>query len=138
MSIPELAPSVEPMTAKLRELLARARQIKPVDTIEPPLPVSEFSGEEQHLLEDNNGERRRPPNAVFETAARSLLYEIVVSIDSPAPSNHSTQYIHQASTPISDPGFVDVWNLLDIVQICGDHGISGEECREGWAWANVL
>jgi hypothetical protein len=28
----------------------------------------------------------------------------------------------KGSTPISEPSFVDVWNLLDILQYCGDRG----------------
>jgi hypothetical protein len=34
----------------------------------------------------------------------------------------SLAYISKGSTAISEPSFVDVWNLLDILQYCGDRG----------------
>lgn len=37
----------------------------------------------------------------------------------------------QGSTSIEEPGFVAVWNLLDILQYCGDRGMSRMIVRPG-------
>ncbi|KAJ9649756.1 hypothetical protein H2199_000535 [Coniosporium tulheliwenetii] len=98
MAMPEVA-SVESIEQQLLELLQRARQVKKVSTIDPPLPVSELSRDHGRLLEVTGIHAQ---NAATETAARNLLHRLV------------------ASTSIDQPSFVEVWNLLDILQECGD------------------
>lgn len=102
-------PSLEDAVAKLNELLARARQIKPQTELEPPLPAADFTGE--HGLPG----RQPNHNALVETAARRLFQATLCSND------------------VRDPAFVDVWNLLDILSICGDQG----QCEASLAWALI-
>lgn len=75
-------PSVNAILAKLQNLLARAREVKSVQTIEPPLPVAEFVQEVgslgQGVFETQLDSHRF---AVVETAARKIFYEILVSED---------------------------------------------------------
>ncbi|KAF2457952.1 THO complex subunit 1 transcription elongation factor-domain-containing protein [Lineolata rhizophorae] len=100
MTGPEVA-SVEAATVRLEDLLGRARRVKQSNSIEPPLPVSEFASDDG-LLAATEPDSRHAHNAVVETAARNLQYNVV------------------AHTNIEDPAFVKVWNLLDILQILGD------------------
>ncbi|EON65357.1 hypothetical protein W97_04595 [Coniosporium apollinis CBS 100218] len=102
MAMPEVA-SVESIEQQLLELLQRARQVKKVSTIDPPLPVAELSKDHGRLLEVTGIHAQ---NAATETAARNLLHRLV------------------ASTSIDQPSFIEVWNLLDILQECGDR----DEC----------
>lgn len=75
-----IPPSVEAMTAKLRHLLDRAREIKSVQTIEPPLPVTDLI-QETTILRDGifDGESDAHQYTVVETAARKIFYETLVS-----------------------------------------------------------
>lgn len=100
----DLQPVVN-VTQRLRTLLDRAKALKPEDTIEPLLPVSELL-DEVHALNDDLGEDcdQTYRNSIVETAARDIFYSFI------------------SSTDIQDPAFVDVWNLLDIVLLCGDEG----------------
>ena len=73
-------PSVEAVLAKFRSLLDRAREVKPVKTIDPPLPVADFAPEVASLgqgIFDGQSDSHR--FAVVETAARKLFYETLVS-----------------------------------------------------------
>ncbi|KAF2843135.1 nuclear matrix protein [Patellaria atrata CBS 101060] len=99
----QVMPSVGAATERIQELLRKAQTIKKSSTIDPPLPAAEFSGPNGLYLGEHVGDRSSQ-YAVIETAARSCLYEFV------------------ASRTIDQPSFVEVWNLLDIVQICGDNG----------------
>ncbi|KAK8170732.1 THO complex subunit 1 transcription elongation factor-domain-containing protein [Phyllosticta citribraziliensis] len=95
--------SVEAVTARFKHLLQQARQIKPSDTIEPPISVADLLKEESLLLSETI-QNQSSHNTVAETAAKSLLHHLV------------------ATTTIDDPEFVQVWNLLDIVLICIERG----------------
>lgn len=73
-------PSVDAISAKLRALLDRAREIKSAQTIEPPLPVAEFVQEVGSLGSDVFGSQSDSHRfSVVETAARSIFYETLVS-----------------------------------------------------------
>lgn len=69
MTIPDTG-GVQTVILRLRELLQRARQLKP-RSIEPPLPPSEFSGELGLAS-------RRSNFPTIELAARRLFEELVV------------------------------------------------------------
>ncbi|KAF2425253.1 hypothetical protein EJ08DRAFT_700482 [Tothia fuscella] len=90
---------------RLRALLARARELKLAHTIEPPLPSSEFQGD----LGLPFGTTRF---VAVELAARQLFEELV------------------GTTAIEDSNFVHIWNLLDILSICGDQG----QCEPSLVW----
>jgi len=89
---------------RLNFLLQRARLVKPSTSIDPPLQVAELVPEDQALLGDIEGEREVRWLAV-DSAARRLFY-----------ANLGAIRIHQ-------PDFVTIWNLLDILQYCGDRGM---------------
>ncbi|KAK8238314.1 THO complex subunit 1 transcription elongation factor-domain-containing protein [Phyllosticta capitalensis] len=95
--------SVEAVTARFKQLLQQARQIKSSDAIEPPISVADLLSENTLLLSDNI-QNQSSHNTVAETAAKSLLHHLV------------------ATTTIDDAEFVQVWNLLDIVLICIERG----------------
>ena len=109
MAIPEESASSHAQS-RLLDLLERARQLKPSTDIEPPLPASEFSGVQGLPT---------PPNitrahyfAAIEDAARHIYQA------------------RAASTLIEDPGFVEIWNLIDILSVCVDQ----EQCDPALAW----
>lgn len=91
--------------SRLRALLQHARGLKPESTVEPPLPTAELAAAVQALHDgfDSRYDQTYRYLAV-ETASRELFYSLVTSMD------------------IKDPSFVEVWNLLDILQVCGDYG----------------
>jgi len=99
MDVTEL-PSVEASVERLRELLNRASKIKSKPDIEPPLPISEYSGEKGLPSEIEN-----KSYAVIEVAARQLFLQFLTN-----------------SSSVDDAEFVHVWNLLDILNILGDQG----------------
>nr|POF18512.1 tho complex subunit 1 [Quercus suber] len=91
--------------ARLQALLDRAKKIKKTAGVEPPLPVSKFAGDVDKLHDDIN--ERYGETYLFlavETAAREIFYTLIRSLD------------------FEDPAYVEVWNLLDILMICGDRG----------------
>ncbi|KAF2280161.1 uncharacterized protein EI97DRAFT_455084 [Westerdykella ornata] len=92
------------MAERLRVLLQRARTVKQSTSLEPPLPVSELVTNTDHILGSVVGDKEVHMNAI-ETAARNVFYSTL------------------ASCPIGDPSFVDIWNLLDILQYCGDRDL---------------
>ncbi|CAK1359868.1 THO complex subunit 1 [Cercospora beticola] len=102
------ASDLEPVTVignRLNALLDRARQEKPESTVEPALQLSSFSNEVAALHDGLDAKYDQAYRfSCVETAAREAFYSLV----------HSTD--------IQDPAFGDVWNLLDIVLMCGDHG----------------
>ncbi|KAH3917817.1 hypothetical protein HBI56_112630 [Parastagonospora nodorum] len=90
--------------SRLNYLLERARSVKPSTSIDPPLQVSDLIREDEFLFDPIEGsdEARR---LSVETAAKSLFYA------------------NLGSTRIGEPAFVSIWNLLDILQYCGDRDI---------------
>lgn len=106
MAIPDIEPA-QAMTFRLQELLERAKHVKKA-TVDPALPVSELVGEDELLLSDAVGDKETH-KSIVERAARNIFYDIL------------------ASTPIDHPEFVQIWNLLDILQYCGDR----DQCYSG-------
>lgn len=101
---------VAQVTARLQAFLDRARTVKPESAIEPPLPVSEIIPGVDDLHIDLDGRRDQAYRfSITETAARRIFYGFINSTD------------------IEDPAFVQVWNLLDIVLLCGDRGTAAPE-----------
>lgn len=96
--------SLNPVAQRLDYLLRRARVVKQSTNIDPPLQVSELVPENESLLGDIEGEKEVRGLAI-ESAAKSVFY------------------INLGSTRIDEPSFVTVWNLLDILQYCGDRGL---------------
>ncbi|KAK4975573.1 hypothetical protein LTR66_010968 [Elasticomyces elasticus] len=99
--------SVPETIKRIQDLLGLARQIKQVDTVEPPLPASEFAAGVDRLgATDTKG--AQPPlgqqQNVIEIAARQIFQSLLCEAEA------------------DDPGFVQVWDLLDILQICEDRG----------------
>lgn len=101
-SVADLQP-VAAATAKLQVLLDKARIIKPDSTVEPPLPIAPLI-EDVNGLQDGLGESYDQASrfGAVETAARELFYALINAAN------------------IQDPAFVQVWNLLDILLLCGD------------------
>jgi THO complex subunit 1 len=109
MAVPKESAATYAAT-RLRELLDKAKRLKAATDIEPPLPPPEFQGELGLPL---------PPHATrlhyfaaVEDAARHVYQE------------------RAASTTIQDPGFVEIWNLFDILSVCGDQ----EQCDPCLVW----
>lgn len=106
MAVPATS-SKDILSARLNALVRRARTVKPETSIDPPLQISA-------LLEDNEAivERIEPRDLrelTAESAAKSILYPIL------------------SSARINDLSFVDVWNLLDIVQGCADRDLCSNQ-----------
>lgn len=74
-------PSVGVISERLRGLLQRAREIKSVETIDPPLPVADLAQGVSSLGKDVFDSQ---PDAhkftVVETAARKIFYETIVRL----------------------------------------------------------
>lgn len=107
MAIPETS-GISDAVTRLRDLLDRARQIKPTTNIIPPLPSSAFQGASG--IPSLPGSTTHP--FAVEYAARQILQS------------------RTASTPINDPGFIEVWDLLDILNICSDQ----DQCEPSLVW----
>jgi len=69
------------VAVRLGHLLQRARVVKPVATIDPPLQVSELVPEDEALLDDLEGEKEARWLAV-DSAAKSVFYAYLVSMGS--------------------------------------------------------
>lgn len=105
-SVAEL-PSVASITAKLQALLEQAKTIKPTASVEPALPTAELIPAVDSLDADLDARYASDlayKFAAVETAAREQFYSIL------------------SQTSIEDPEFVAVWNLLDVLLLCGDRG----------------
>lgn len=115
----ELEP-VAQVAVRLTALLERARQLKPVDAIEPPLPVTELIPGID-ALQTGIDERHEQAQkfAVVETAVRQIFSSLI------------------SSTDIEDRAFVQVWNLLDILIVCGNRGAAAPELI-GWLIEELL
>ena len=95
--------TVANVTARLQALLERARSVKPESAVEPPLPTAGLLQEVDALYDDLGGDYDQSYKfATVETAARDVFYSLI------------------SSTDIQDPAFVEIWNLLDILLLCGD------------------
>jgi THO complex subunit 1 len=106
ISVAEL-PSVASITAKLQALLEQAKTIKPTASVEPALPTAELIPAVDSLdadLDAKYASDHAYKFAAVETAAREQFYSIL------------------SQTSIEDPQFVAVWNLLDVLLLCGDRG----------------
>jgi THO complex subunit 1 len=72
-------PSVGVTSERLRALLQRAREIKSVETIDPPLPVADLAQEVSSLGKDVFASQSDAHKfTVVETAARKIFYEAIV------------------------------------------------------------
>ncbi|KAL8661937.1 MAG: hypothetical protein Q9202_005138 [Teloschistes flavicans] len=97
--------SVDRLTTSLRELLARAKGIKPDGGIEPALTATSLGGDVETLKKQAEGGVTVNPQdhyAALETACRTIFYELL------------------ASTSIQDPSFGQIWDLLDVVLVLSD------------------
>ncbi|KAJ4354938.1 hypothetical protein N0V95_003404 [Ascochyta clinopodiicola] len=110
MAIPVADVPQDSTATRLEELLKRARSVKPTTTIEPSLQVSELVPDNEPLFSDINGEKDVLSTAV-ESAAKRVFYANI------------------GLTSIDEPAFITVWNLLDILQYCGDRVFSFLESR---------
>lgn len=100
-------PSVASITAKLQALLERAKAVKPTASVDPALPIAELIPLIDSLDTDVGSQYASDQAyrfAAVETAAREQFYSIL------------------GQTSIEDPEFVEIWNLLDVLLICGDRG----------------
>jgi THO complex subunit 1 len=120
MAVPDVL-SADAVAPRLDYLLQRARVVKPSTSIDPPLQVSELVPENEPLLGKIEGGDQIRTLAV-ESAAKSVFYANLVSHYVPLPVPHVCLHA-QGSTRIEEPAFVTVWNLLDILQYCGDRGM---------------
>ncbi|OKL62078.1 hypothetical protein UA08_02723 [Talaromyces atroroseus] len=97
----------------VRDLLARATEVKKSHGVEPPITEANLGDLAARVLLKNGdalSESNKQLNyAAVETAFREKFYELL------------------ASTSIDDPAFVNIWNLLDIVSIFSDN----EQCEAG-------
>ena len=118
MAVPEY-PSEASMILRLHQLLDRARQVKTSDGIEPHVPIAEFEAGLDFLLSDGIVDSTIH-NGVVDGAAHTVLYERLVSIALVAMTLGYHTDCEQSSTKVYEPSFVDVWNLLDILQFCID------------------
>jgi THO complex subunit 1 len=72
-------PAVGIISERLRALLQRAREIKSVETIDPPLPVSDLAQGVSSLGKDVFASQSDAHKfTVVETAARKIFYEAIV------------------------------------------------------------
>ncbi|KAK4956556.1 hypothetical protein LTR10_006083 [Elasticomyces elasticus] len=99
-------PAVAHATARLQALLEHARQLKSETAVEPPLPTSELVAEVDALKE---GLDKRIVHNTVETAARRIFYGLIDATD------------------ISNADFVHVWNLLDLLILCGEREAAAPE-----------
>lgn len=102
-------PGIGAMSGQLLRLLSRAEEIKPAFQSEPPLSASAFAGQ-QGIAPLPGFEHSHA--ALVEVAARRIFYDAVSSCD------------------IKDPQFCRIWNLLDILSICGDQ----DQCPPELVW----
>lgn len=95
--------SVAAVTARLKVLLQQAQSVKQQSTIDPPLRTSEILAAVDDLYNAIDEKYDQAYKfATVETAARDIFYSLI------------------SSTEIQDSAFVEVWNFLDILLLCGD------------------
>ncbi|KAK3708666.1 hypothetical protein LTR37_011388 [Vermiconidia calcicola] len=108
-SAAELQPVVN-VAGRLQALLDLARSLKPPTAVETALPIAGILPEVSALHDDFSDDYDQTYRySAVETAARKIFYSLISSID------------------IQDSAFVQVWNLLDILTLCGDRGICTPE-----------
>ncbi|KAG9235274.1 THO complex subunit 1 transcription elongation factor-domain-containing protein [Amylocarpus encephaloides] len=91
----------------LQEMLQKAREVKPTNTVEPPLnkpDLGDLFNRINTLFASlpTPEVKKRSQYAIIETAARDAYYHFL------------------ANTTIDAPEFVGVWHLLDIISILSD------------------
>jgi THO complex subunit 1 len=116
---------VEDVTLRLDTLLKRARQLKQSDSIQPPLPASEFAGD---LGLPPSDVSKRTHHSSVDIAAKRLLQSQLVSRIPNVIWHHANA--HQTTIDIDSAEFGQIWNLLDIVQILGDQ----DQCEPVLLW----
>lgn len=105
-SVAEL-PSVTSINTNLQGLLEQAKALKPTASVDPALPTAELIPIVDSIDADLDGTHASDQAyrfAAVETAAREQFYSIL------------------GQTSIEDADFVAVWNLLDVLLLCGDRG----------------
>ena len=121
MSKDSLLDTVSIVSSRLRSLLSKARIVKPSTSIEPALSSPDFANDVQNIADSPERSNDQLSGSVdfaptkqtaFEIAAREILYETIGNYD------------------VRDAGFVDVWNLLDLLQICA---AQQQQCDSGLA-----
>ncbi|KAE9983237.1 hypothetical protein EG328_010178 [Venturia inaequalis] len=113
--------AMQEAAARLRSLLARARELKPAHTIDPPLPYKAFSGS-SGLPSDSSPLPPKPTQ--LQALAHQLNYQ---SVENAA---RGIFFERLSTSLIRGADFVEVWNLLDIVNICGDQS----QCDPSLVW----
>ncbi|KUL88068.1 hypothetical protein ZTR_04111 [Talaromyces verruculosus] len=97
----------------VRDLLAKAAEIKKGHEVEPPITEASLGDLVDRAYFKNGNIQpettKQTKFAAVETAFREKFYELL------------------ASTSIDHPAFVNIWNLLDIVSIYSDN----EQCEAG-------
>lgn len=113
-------------------LLTQAEQVKPHKHIEPPLTETHL-GDSFWLIqgEDEQIAKRFSQQTQFaavEIAFREKFYHLLVRDPvclSRASESENLLLIvvpPKANTSIDEPGFIQIWNLLDIISIFSDNG----------------
>ena len=108
------------MKERLLALLSRAREIKQSTDVEPELPPGAIIEDVRALGVEFGG--GLPLHSLVEAAAQDIIYDCLVS--SVQHSAGPRANLCQTSTSIDDPEFVQIWDLLDIIQIGEDTGMS--------------
>ncbi|KAJ0422562.1 THO complex subunit 1 transcription elongation factor-domain-containing protein [Aspergillus carlsbadensis] len=104
---------VDAYRRSIGSLLAKAEEAKPGREIEPPLTETQL-GESFWLLQGEDDQLSRQYNlqtrfAAVEIAFRERFYNLL------------------ATASIDDPGFIQIWNLLDVISVFSDN----EQCEPG-------
>lgn len=102
MAVPEV-PSVNAIEQRFRNLLARARVYKPTESINPPLWSTDFLTDLDHLTSPNLTNASLH-NIRVSAAAHKILFELL------------------SQSTAEDPAFAELWNFIDILQLCIDKG----------------
>lgn len=106
MSVDDLH-GLDATTTEFQSALTTARDLKTHASVEPPLSASDY---EEHLSEIG---KRVPGKDETRTGSRSMVIEAAA---------RNVLFSRIAISAINDADFVDVWNLLDLVQFCADKG----------------
>ncbi|GAB7363075.1 hypothetical protein MBLNU230_g3367t1 [Neophaeotheca triangularis] len=105
VSVAQAMGPVMTVASRLERLLEQAATVKSETGVEPALSFSDVT-EGIGALHDSEHRKGDQPFwfSVTETAARDIFYHAIMDFR------------------IDEPGFVRVWNLLDILLMGGDHG----------------
>lgn len=130
-------PWIKVYQERLSRLLEKASELKPESTIDPPLQLSDFEADISQLDEGLTLPSEAPEdiwsdNDFWANAAESMTdQELKGELsarknvrrevqNAPETAAHSLFYPLITETPITSPAFVQVWNLIDILQFCAD------------------